>query len=285
MSSNHQRMSVSWDNHLKSLGIAFPAMLAGGRFVDVTLACEGRRIHCHRVVLAACSSYFADLLEENPAQHPIIILPKDVKFWTIQALIQFIYKGEVSVTEAGFTELVKCAEILQIHSLNSSQNNQDYEEEPLAHVKTEINSEPEDDTTAHYEMKQEFPSSSQWEEKFQNHESMEPVVEIPKNCPLVNPSSSRNNRKFTKNPKNCQLPPFPPKNFILPRSKCRKFDASAMWSALMSVKSGMSSYRASKVYKVSNKSLQNYMKMYGIKSSYPEANSLKMYRLAKNCNK
>ncbi|GAB0097905.1 hypothetical protein DMENIID0001_135870 [Sergentomyia squamirostris] len=121
MSGN--QMNVQWNNHLQSLGTAFPRMFSGQRFVDVTLACEGRRIHCHRMVLAVCSSYFEVLLEENPAQHPIIILPKDVKFWALQALVEFMYRGEVNVCENGLQDLLKCAEILQIQSLHSAYAN------------------------------------------------------------------------------------------------------------------------------------------------------------------
>ncbi|GAB0097917.1 hypothetical protein DMENIID0001_136000 [Sergentomyia squamirostris] len=116
----NQKMNVQWNNHLQSFGTAFPRLFLNQRFVDVTLACEGRRIHCHRVVLAACSSYFEELLDENPAQHPIIILPKDVKFWALQALVDFMYRGEVNVMEVGFDDLVKAAELLNINCLNRS---------------------------------------------------------------------------------------------------------------------------------------------------------------------
>lgn len=92
-------------------------MLAGQRFVDVTLACEGHQVHCHRLVLAACSTYFESLLGENPCKHPIIILPRDIKLWEIQALVDFMYKGEVNVSQAGLPDLLKCAEALQIRGL------------------------------------------------------------------------------------------------------------------------------------------------------------------------
>ncbi|KAJ6641790.1 Protein bric-a-brac 2 [Pseudolycoriella hygida] len=103
--------------HLGSLGAAFPQLLAGQRFVDVTLACEGHQVHCHRLVLAACSTYFESLLGENPCKHPIIILPRDIKLWEIQALVDFMYKGEVNVSQAGLPDLLKCAEALQIRGL------------------------------------------------------------------------------------------------------------------------------------------------------------------------
>lgn len=92
-------------------------LLAGQRFVDVTLACDGHQVHCHRLVLAACSTYFESLLNDNPCKHPIIILPKDVRLWEIQALVDFMYKGQVNVSQAGLPQLLKCAETLQIRGL------------------------------------------------------------------------------------------------------------------------------------------------------------------------
>lgn len=115
-----QQFCVRWNSHLGSLGAAFPQLLAGQRFVDVTLACEGHQVHCHRLVLAACSSYFESLLGENPCKHPIIILPHDIKLWEIQALVDFMYKGEVNVSQEGLSDLLKCAEALQIRGLCGS---------------------------------------------------------------------------------------------------------------------------------------------------------------------
>lgn len=116
-----QQFCVRWNSHLGSLGAAFPQLLAGQRFVDVTLACEGHQVHCHRLVLAACSTYFESLLGENPCRHPIIILPRDIRLWAIQALVDFMYKGEVNVSQAGLPDLLRCAEQLQIRGLCGSE--------------------------------------------------------------------------------------------------------------------------------------------------------------------
>ncbi|GAB0098119.1 hypothetical protein DMENIID0001_138210 [Sergentomyia squamirostris] len=129
--------SIYW----KTMGSAFSEMLSGERFVDVTLVCEGHRIQCHRIVLAACSYFFDDLLKDLPAgQYPVIILPKDVKFWMIQALLEFMYQGEISVDKDGIDELVKCAEILQIRFVSGSlplyKPNENLQ--PSSEVKTEV---------------------------------------------------------------------------------------------------------------------------------------------------
>ena len=46
------------------------------------------------MILCACSPYFKNLLEQNPAKHPIIIL-KDVPFAHLTAILEFMYAGEV----------------------------------------------------------------------------------------------------------------------------------------------------------------------------------------------
>lgn len=132
-----QQFCVRWNAHLSSLSGAFPQvrifklkknflikkktvfpkLLNQQRFIDVTLACEGQQVHCHKMVLAACSQYFDSLLTENPCKHPIIILPKDIKFWTVQALVEFMYKGQVNVSQAGLPDLVKTGDLLQIRGL------------------------------------------------------------------------------------------------------------------------------------------------------------------------
>ena len=43
-------------------------------FCDVTLAVDGASIKCHKMVLAACSSYFQNLFIENDTKHPIVFL-------------------------------------------------------------------------------------------------------------------------------------------------------------------------------------------------------------------
>ncbi|XP_067636176.1 protein bric-a-brac 1 [Eurosta solidaginis] len=118
--AQRQEFCVRWNSHLGSIGAAFPQLLAGQRYVDVTLACEGHQVHCHRLVLAACSSYFDSILAENPCKHPVIILPSEIKLWEIQALVDFMYKGEVNVTQAGLPQLLRCAEQLRIRGLYGS---------------------------------------------------------------------------------------------------------------------------------------------------------------------
>lgn len=92
---------------------AFPKLLSSEQFVDVTLACDGGSIKCHKVVLSACSDYLERLLLDLPCTHPIIFL-RDMKMWELHALVEFMYRGEVYVEQTQLAKLMSAAEALQV---------------------------------------------------------------------------------------------------------------------------------------------------------------------------
>lgn len=114
-----QQFCVRWNSYQSNLQNAFPKLLTSEHFVDVTLACENEMLKCHKVVLSACSTYFEKLLLQNPCQHPIIFM-KDMKFQEMLSLVDFMYKGEVNVTQDDLPSLLKSAEALQIRGLCGS---------------------------------------------------------------------------------------------------------------------------------------------------------------------
>jgi hypothetical protein len=69
------------------------------------------------VVLSACSPYFQKLLLENPCKHPVIILPQEVSFLDLQFIIEFVYRGEVDVSQDELQSLLRTAEHLKIKGL------------------------------------------------------------------------------------------------------------------------------------------------------------------------
>ncbi|XP_031366275.1 uncharacterized protein LOC102671414 isoform X2 [Apis dorsata] len=116
---------LRWNSYHSNMQNSFPSLLDSEQFVDVTLACEGRSLKCHKMILSSCSDYLADLLRENPCQHPIILM-KDLKFWEVEALVKFMYRGEVNVAHDKLPQLLNAAEALQVKGLAgpnpSSQN-------------------------------------------------------------------------------------------------------------------------------------------------------------------
>lgn len=93
-----QQFCLRWNNHQTNLLSVFDKLLTKEAFVDVTIACEGANIKAHKVILSACSPFFEDLFAENPCKHPIVIM-KDMKFCDLKAIVEFMYKGEVNVSQ------------------------------------------------------------------------------------------------------------------------------------------------------------------------------------------
>ncbi|XP_065584944.1 protein tramtrack, beta isoform-like isoform X6 [Artemia franciscana] len=107
---------LKWNNYLDVFHGTFVSLLNSEHFTDVTLSCDSQSIKCHRLVLSACSSYFETLLLGISHSHPIIIL-KDVKFHDMQALVKFMYTGEVTVAQPQINSLIKVADMLKVKGL------------------------------------------------------------------------------------------------------------------------------------------------------------------------
>ncbi|XP_022223222.2 broad-complex core protein isoforms 1/2/3/4/5 isoform X2 [Drosophila obscura] len=115
-----QHFCLRWNNYQSSITSAFENLRDDEAFVDVTLACEGRSIKAHRVVLSACSPYFRELLKSTPCKHPVILL-QDVNFMDLHSLVEFIYHGEVNVHQKSLQSFLKTAEVLRVSGLTQQQ--------------------------------------------------------------------------------------------------------------------------------------------------------------------
>ncbi|KAF2901080.1 hypothetical protein ILUMI_05136 [Ignelater luminosus] len=118
-----EQFSLCWNNFHNNLRTGFHSLLQDEDLVDVTLAAEGRFIKAHKTVLSICSPYFKELFKANPCKHPIVIL-QDVKYSALSCLLQFMYQGEVSVSQDEIPTFMRVAEMLKIKGLteNNSSN-------------------------------------------------------------------------------------------------------------------------------------------------------------------
>ncbi|XP_067615396.1 protein tramtrack, beta isoform isoform X2 [Eurosta solidaginis] len=111
-----QRFCLRWNNHQSNLLSVFDQLLHAETFTDVTLAVDGQYLKAHKMVLSACSPYFNALFINHPEKHPIVIL-KDVPYSDMKSLLDFMYRGEVSVDQERLTAFLRVAESLRIKGL------------------------------------------------------------------------------------------------------------------------------------------------------------------------
>ncbi|CAG9858112.1 unnamed protein product [Phyllotreta striolata] len=127
-----QQFCLRWNNHPTNLTDVLSRLLKREALCDVTLACDGETFKAHQTILSACSPYFETIFVQNAHPHPIVFL-KDVNYNEMKALLDFMYKGEVNVSQNLLPMFLKTAEALQIRGLtdNSSlSRNEEVQETP-----------------------------------------------------------------------------------------------------------------------------------------------------------
>ena len=94
-------------------------------FADVTLACEdGQQIEAHKVILAASSPFFQNLLKRNRHPHPLIFM-RGIKSEDLLAIVDFLYCGEANVYQENLDSFLVIAEELKLKGLMGQTENVD----------------------------------------------------------------------------------------------------------------------------------------------------------------
>lgn len=103
------------------LSAIFEEMYRNERLVDVILSCSDGQLQAHKLVLAASSPYFSNLFNklQNPFHYPVIII-KDMNFEDLRLIVDFIYKGQLTLSLEKLNSLTKSAENLQINGFSTN---------------------------------------------------------------------------------------------------------------------------------------------------------------------
>ena len=118
MGSDSEYLNLSWNEFQSSVANSFMDLRNKDEFLDVTLAIDqDHQCQAHKVILSASSPYFRGVLKKNPAQHPILVMPPNVKYTDLTALIDFIYQGEVKIHQTELEEFLSLAGLLKIKGL------------------------------------------------------------------------------------------------------------------------------------------------------------------------
>lgn len=96
--------------------------------VDITFACEGKKLGAHKLVLYSCSPYFKELLKDNKSSHPIFFF-HDISFDILKAILEYMYLGEVHITNENLKDFIRVAEALQIRGLSKDTATTEEDEE------------------------------------------------------------------------------------------------------------------------------------------------------------
>ncbi|XP_042232922.1 longitudinals lacking protein, isoforms H/M/V-like isoform X28 [Homarus americanus] len=109
-------LSLKWNNHKSTFFHILSEVRGKHTYTDATLACEGKFFPVHKLVMSTCSDYFAEIFEKTPCKNPVVVL-KDIKKSDLEALLDYMYIGEVDVRQSELAGLIKAAECLRIKGL------------------------------------------------------------------------------------------------------------------------------------------------------------------------
>ncbi|XP_076068826.1 uncharacterized protein LOC143041063 isoform X7 [Oratosquilla oratoria] len=109
-------LSLKWNNHRSTFFHVLSSVRTKETYSDVTLACDGKFYQAHKLVLSTCSDYFEQMFEKTQCKQPVIVL-KDIRHEELEALLNYMYIGEVNVLQQELPGLIKAAECLCIKGL------------------------------------------------------------------------------------------------------------------------------------------------------------------------
>jgi len=129
-----EKFCLKWNDFESNISSAFRDLRKERDFFDVTLACDDNgQIDAHKTILSACSPFFRNVLKRNPHQHPLLYL-KGVKHKELQAVLDFMYMGEVNVAQEELNSFLAVAEDLRVKGL--TQGNAESNDKPKSESKS-----------------------------------------------------------------------------------------------------------------------------------------------------
>jgi broad-like protein len=94
---------------------------------DVTLVCnDGKQLDAHKLILSACSPLLRQMLSKSKHPHPFVFMP-GMKNKELEAVLNFLYNGEVSVDQEDIAGFLSISQLLQIKGLTNNQENESQE--------------------------------------------------------------------------------------------------------------------------------------------------------------
>jgi len=158
-----EKLCLKWNDFQDNINTAFGSLRNDNDFTDVTLACEdGQQVEAHKVILAASSPFFQNLLKINKHPHPLVYM-KGVKSEDLVAIIDFLYYGEANVYQENIDAFLAIAEELKLKGLSGTKNEENIDKV----VPTERKTKMHKNIVKHEMMAQPLENS------FRNYENIE----------------------------------------------------------------------------------------------------------------
>ena len=115
-----QGLTVKWDNFSTNASKSYELLRKEEDFFDVTLVSDDEeQWSAHKLVLSSSSSFFKNILKLNSHTHPWLYL-SGVHSSQLEKVLDYIYLGEVNVSEEQVNNFIKVARKLKLEGLKDA---------------------------------------------------------------------------------------------------------------------------------------------------------------------
>ena len=120
--STSEKFCLKWNDFQDNISSAFGSLRDDADLTDVTLVCEdGQQVEAHKVILAASSPFFLNMLRRNKHSHPLIYM-RGIKSEQLVALVDFLYHGEANILQENLDIFLAIAEELKLKGLTGDRD-------------------------------------------------------------------------------------------------------------------------------------------------------------------
>lgn len=107
--------TITWKSQTESFTQMLNDLTMTGNFADVTLVLDDQsQIKSHKVILAAVSQFFRDILDDADVQEDLTIHLSEVQYDELESLLLLIYCGDIETIENPVWERLKMKTVTQM---------------------------------------------------------------------------------------------------------------------------------------------------------------------------
>lgn len=118
-----ENFCLRWNDFEANLSSAFRELRDDADFFDVTLATDEDEVKAHKVVLSACSPHLKQVLKRHSKgenQAHLLIYLRGVRHADLVSVLEFMYSGEVNVSQEDLNSFLAVAEDLRVRGLTQN---------------------------------------------------------------------------------------------------------------------------------------------------------------------
>ena len=113
-----EKFSLQWNDFMSTVSKSFSQLRKEEDFYDVTLVSDDEEhISAHKVMLAASSSFFKNILRKSTHSNPLLYL-NGIRSKELNFILDYIYNGEVEMYQTDIDDFINAAQKLRIEGLD-----------------------------------------------------------------------------------------------------------------------------------------------------------------------